>query len=1171
MWQPIGLGSQTREPDLLASRAERIKRSKEILFRALNTHTAVAFIGSGCSAPLGYPTWRELALKAVRKTRGALRAKPGGAGASPRDQQLANFERQLRNKKSPATSQQLSFMLGVCQRVLQSEKGQAAYHDFLKETFRRRPPKPGAPNPYRALLDLPIYRFITSNYDAETEAALCAARHIHEDEFKLRDEPSFSRRRHMAFTQQPRHNDQLALFALSRIDAANNMVFHCHGHYEEPDSMIVTEGDYQRWYLSERPDANAFRQTVELLFSSNPILFVGFSLSDEDLMRTLRMITANRTDSYTRRPLFALLPEAAPGADGDAHDFLFERYGVNVIPFLSPDVANRGQDLVNELVGVREELLKWWDSFLQKPKIRRVNVPVDEDDPKPYHHFPIRQEEDRTFGGKRLDGLLDRLHQEALAGRKVLVLTGRGGSGKSWCAQKMMSRLSEGSAFERLFFWSSYYANDALSGLDRALLYLDPEQECKGSRLERFAECLKRGKYFLVFDGIERFMSETENPDSGVGVSPDAKRFLKSVRDPGSRSTVVLTSRLWPEELNSDRPEEKDLVRHYRTLMFKTDDIAEVEPFRWVKDRNEISALCSLLEGHIYCIALAAHLLRAAGPDGAADCLRELQRRLANTPPDRRTQRVIREAIDSLEKRRAWGGLALKMLERVALFMTPVGMETIDALNDSDGSVFGLPPERKAKLIDDLLESNLLQETLSITDPDTVAYTVHPIVRNFIFEQEHRAFFNSPPSFALPGFTSKTVVVDPGSHDRGVRVVLETINDLEAATERAILDGGRQREAVALCRSMFSVMRARMGSNTTPRWKDYGFYIALIGRLWDLAKKVRPESWDYVEKHDLISVEDPDGPLYADEMAWLYNEVGLASYSEGLMLNALSIWEQGYEINKVIDTEEGGGRYIFQSQINLGAAYIHFGRLNIAEHYLREAKKTNFALEDDDHLGRVFGYLALVKHLQGNLKEADHLYTEALRKLRSEGENIRAECVFMLHHADLKMRLDDSAEAKKLIQQSQYMAEAGYFPDLIAYAQNGMGHWYRSQNEMKNALIQYSASLNESRRIGIRRLESDVLAEESQLYYDLGDPDVARQKATEALKIANEASLGLKQTRGLVALGKATIQAGHQELGICYLKHGRKLAHHQGYFLKKGDAELELRRQGVEPELEDGG
>jgi hypothetical protein len=66
----------------------------------------------------------------------------------------------------------------------------------------------------------------------------------------------------------------------------------------------------------------------------------------------------------------------------------------------------------------------------------------------------------------------------------------------------------------------------------------------------------------------------------------------------------------------------------------------------------------------------------------------------------------------------------------------------------------------------------------------------------------------------------------------------------------------------------------------------------------------------------------------------------------------------------------------------------------------------------------------------------------------------------------------------------------------------------------------------------------------------------------KALQIANEHTLGLRQTHGMIVLGKATLQAGERELGIHYLKHALRLAEKQEYRLRGNEAEATLHAWG---------
>jgi len=72
------------------------------------------------------------------------------------------------------------------------------------------------------------------------------------------------------------------------------MVFHCHGHFGRPEDMIVSERDYREQYLGRKHEADlGFQQTIRLSLGSNSILFVGYGLSDEDLLRSFANVHSN--------------------------------------------------------------------------------------------------------------------------------------------------------------------------------------------------------------------------------------------------------------------------------------------------------------------------------------------------------------------------------------------------------------------------------------------------------------------------------------------------------------------------------------------------------------------------------------------------------------------------------------------------------------------------------------------------------------------------------------------------------------------------------------------------------------------------------------------------------------------------------------------------------------
>lgn len=1155
MRERVGFGAHKIALGPWATREARVCRTRDMLSRSLNLGTTVAFVGAGCSVPLGYPTWTEFAKLTVARS---IEVCESHLQAYRRTslEMLRRFQDLL--ESGSVRPHQILFVLGECKRVFEQCECKRDYYEFLRKTFRPRGYPAGTVNPYDALLQLRIKRFITTNYDMEIEIALSSHEVVPRQEFTLHRKRTLTSDGHRDFTQESVYNDQLALFALTRVVEADHMVFHCHGHYNHPESLVVTEDDYQHWYLAqERTGGTAFNQTISLLFGSNPILFVGYGLGDDDLLGTLRMFNAVEPERKSSRPLFALLPERVEGEDDDDHRFYYERYGVNVIPYRFPSDEDRGLALYEALEEVRNNWTEWRNGWLQKPRIRRIQI--EPKPPAPYHHYPLISRDVPDFGGERVRRLLEDLRQKAEGGTQLIALVGPGGTGKSWYAQQLMEILqTKETRFRGFFFWSSYYADDSLTGLDRALCYLGRER-ADGSRIDRFEECLRDRDRpcFLVFDGIERFLRETDNPEEGSPFEPNTASFLAAMARSNNESTVLLTSRLWPDVFNL--PEFLDSrIHRMRIPLFITADIERVTPFNWFEDREDVSALCSLLEGHIYGLVLAARMISHAGKLGAQECLKRIRRALSDTPPHGRTSRMIHESIVAIDGE--WKGLGLKLLERLAVFMRPVTDATLDICYES---ALEQKDDRNAEgvgaLIEALLAGNLVHKVRASSDQ--YAYTVHPIVRGYVYQRIHHASTDLIPNFSLPGFTAGTATVDPGNSKESAAVVTDIFDRLHAAGEEAANKKDRQRDARSLCRAAFGVVRSRMEANTSPRWTTYDDYLRILIKTGNLAKTISPRVWDYAERHEIHTVEDVDGPFYADELAWLYNEIGLTSYSEGTMLDAYAVWEQGHEINRVIDSFEEGGRYLFQSLANLGAVYVHYGQLNTAERYLRQAQQVNYHLKDEDHAGRILGYLGVVEHLRGNLQHADKNYAVALEK--TEGaRNRRAQSIFLQHRADLKIQQRDYDMAGALIQTSRSLAEAERYPELIAHARLSLGHLHRSQKDYQKALREYNAVLSEGRRIGMRRLESEALTELSRLAYDLGDAQVARQRAIESLRIANDLVLGLRQTHDLVVLGLATIGTGQRDLGVAYLEHAKKIADRQEYRLRSYEVEEHLQKYG---------
>ncbi|HUR79716.1 MAG TPA: SIR2 family protein [Thermoanaerobaculia bacterium] len=1168
MAEIYGFGAERIDPRAGATRGERQKRSRMMLSRALNLRTLVAFVGSGVSVPLGYPSWHEFAEGMLHATRKALESL--GRRKDDNLHRLAEIERRL--KKRNVEPRHLQFYIGLCRRLSKTmpEDVREFYRRQIEKTFGpERRHRSRKNNPYAALLDLPITRFVTTNYDIELELALINAGRgtpadyrldpksvepflTHARRTQLRDQAASAPTTVRSFTHASKYHKELAGFAVAGVPGMRDAVFHCHGRYDEPSDIVATEHDYQKWYLADEDEAQngAFRQSIELLFGSNPVLFVGYGMGDEDLLRPLRMFNAVNLQEKHSRLLFALVPESSDPRQRDENDAMLERYGVHVIPYAPPVQGDWGQSYCEELQRIGEAWKRDAEEWLKKPAIRKVVVDIHP--PTPYRHYAPDWKGLHELAPSRLDDDLRELRQRLnTENRRIVVVTGSGGAGKSWRALRLIEQVqaTRGPRRTGIFFWSSYYTDDWLTGIDRALAYLETTPG-SGSRIERFAACLTE-QHLLIFDGFERLLQETDDTKTGTAENRHVRRLLELAVHGSAK--VVITTRLVPDLLRNcfASGEACELAVRQLTAADLLDRRGVFGKMvrKKLLDESQLSAICALCDGHSYALALAASYL-GRRPDRTD--VHDLEAELARSSPTHRLSHIIELVVNSVNPE------ARQFLARLAIFMSPVNAPTLriclrEALRRD------VSEAEVAQMRDLLLEKRLLFR-VSTLPATTDAYTVHPTVRAYVYKRFYHAPTDKLPNFALAGYTSGNAAVAPGDRESA-----KPVEDLFMALAEAAEKNRKSAEGKLLCRAAWGVFRSRFEANTATRWGTYAQYIRHGIRMAMLAKSIAAQRWSYADRTDNAAFEHHDGPLYADELAWLYSDVGLAIYSEGNIADTYAVWELSYEINRVTDSEEEGGQYIVQSRLHMAGVYLEMGKLPTASEYLTLCDRANKSYKDDDYAARVTGYRGLIQHLRADDTLADKLYGDALGLLAQKQRNMRALSIFQRHRAALKMAHGEPKLAWALVRASRSAAEDGEYADLIGYARSMHGHLATMQKKHVEAQHEFDAALHIARTHGIRRLECEVLCEMSRLALSLGDWQTARARATASLMIANELSLGLRRTHGLVVLGLATVKAGKPELGAAYLRHAHRLAREQHYLLRAREAEAALRHLGQPP------
>jgi hypothetical protein len=168
----------------------------------------------------------------------------------------------------------------------------------IKSRFAPLPPPdftdPDEPHSVLADLDLPIY--ITTNYDN----FMCLA---------LQSKGKKCRR------DLCRWNDAPELSAVPNAfdgdyqpTPAEPLVYHLHGYYEFPRSLVLTQSDYLEFLIKFARDPDFLPAPIRTALSATALLFVGYSLNDLNFQVLFRAINSAHPRNLQYRSVAIQLP-----------------------------------------------------------------------------------------------------------------------------------------------------------------------------------------------------------------------------------------------------------------------------------------------------------------------------------------------------------------------------------------------------------------------------------------------------------------------------------------------------------------------------------------------------------------------------------------------------------------------------------------------------------------------------------------------------------------------------------------------------------------------------------------------------------------------------------------------------------------------------------------------
>lgn len=352
------------------------------------------------------------------------------------------------------------------------------------------------------------------------------------------------------------------------------------------------------------------------------------------------------------------------------------------------------------------------------------------------------------------DRLLNDLRDDLLVRRrKVLVLVGQGGIGKTSLAVKLMEAVGVDLARGSLLPTCSYHGvllirtNDRTNDLIAEVLCglgIDPESIDVSQRMAMIFKVLREQAWLLVLDNLEDMLHPSEHERSGSSIEPEVGEFLNGLVHHSHQSQVVLTSREVPRDLSDRRSRNSrinpTLVRVEHVMGIDKKAGAELlRDLGVVEEDAKLEEIALRVAGHVFVLTqLAAFAVSEL--DGKL--YRYLQQH-----PELYTDDVSEILRVQLGRRSADQQQLLKRMG-VLRFLTDVrGLtflrlyedewETDGRLMTKDGSPMPFSQVEQAetqRLVDELVQVSLVEK---VVEPiaQVRQYRLHPVVTEFL--QEH--------------------------------------------------------------------------------------------------------------------------------------------------------------------------------------------------------------------------------------------------------------------------------------------------------------------------------------------------------------------------------------------------------------------------------------------------
>jgi 3',5'-cyclic AMP phosphodiesterase CpdA len=637
----------------------------------------------------------------------------------------------------------------------------------------------------------------------------------------------------------------------------------------------------------------------------------------------------------------------------------------------------------------------------------------------------------------------------------------------------------------------------------------------KREQLEKLIDILYRYRFLVILDGFERelldyskFPANPEEAKTGENTKEDfracsdryAADFLKRVLAPNMSSRILITSQLFPKELEGIDHFPVSYCIHENLKDLTSDESVKFFNAQGVRGSSaRIEAICSTYGNHSLTLRLLSGLI-SFHPERPGD-ITVAEEFNPILDPESRTFYILSKVYEAMRPE------ICELLCKISAFRSTTTYKKILILNS-------FQTEENLKVsIKELIERGLLQ-----FDRDIGLYDLHPIIRKYAYEH----------------LTDKVEVhsrlrdhfLDISKHNNSVPDKQKSSEELAS-----IIELYYHTARMGLFDEAYRIFDKRLLYSLYFR---FGAYFTIIELLTTLIPGVNSGN--------------PGLKKGKDQMA-VFNVLAIA-YSR---LGQSRLAEHYGNLAVVLADKLGEKRDRIINRSNLAGEQIRLGKLGDAERILRhrnEGKEDVFASEIlHGRKGRLFAY-------EGDFTNASQELNFSLKlinKQNAKRQQFQSKCVYYAERAKLYLLRNMPEEALKLARQSiefclkqKKEGESVEFDFIRAEWLIGdslvdlASHKKDRKNEyLDQAKIHLSESLVRCRNINLVVLEPAILLAWAKWHYETNDFQKSRNFAGDALNLADRCEYRLDQADihnflSQLALGSNDLKQAKEHAQIAY-------------------------------------